>query len=219
MISGFIGATFILELRTLSSKFPAEIRHLQKREAAVRIAEPSDRTGAGKGVKRTFSTNTCLSKTCDQYFVDRAFAVELGEEIRAKSGIFLVHGPRSSGKTTMLRQLANYVVSDIYVYAWVDAFGPSYVAQTVTDFSVLMMQKLSVPSPSRASPEVQKAAAEYVSTYRNSVGTDSVIDDCFQFLFSRRYGSPENLQKLIFLIGEFDAVHSKPLSVGLAAAL
>jgi hypothetical protein len=119
----------------------------------------------------------------------------------------------------MLRRLANYVVSDRYVYAWVDALGPSNVAQTVTDFSVLMIQKLSVPSPSRASPEVQKAAAEYVSMYRNSVSTDSVIDDCFQFLFSRRYGSPENHQKLIFLIDVFDAVHSKPFSVGLAAAV
>jgi hypothetical protein len=204
----FTGATFMLKFFQLFKQFSKEFQYLQERELALLPSSPANTEIPKK--KRTFSTNTAIDRDSGHYYVDRSFAVELSEKIQADPGIFLVHGPRSSGKSTMLDQMINYLLSENsnYVYASIDVLGLSISnAPHVDNFVLKLMKELS-DDTSSASREVRVAAAAFIKDHEMTANG-------IQFLFKQDYQG----RKLILFVDEFDAAYDKPFSDGFAGYL
>jgi hypothetical protein len=201
------GASLLVEFSEWSIQFPEAFKFLRVREMADTTATS---TVDLPPKKRTFSTNTYINKSSGHFYIERLFAVKLATKMKEDPGIYLIHGPRSSGKSTLLGQVLRFLLADpdSYVFAVVDVLGVSATQSENIDMWMMKMMTGVSNENSMASPLVRQAAARYLQK-------PGMISNGLQFLFNQDYSS----RKLVLIFDEFDTVYDKPFAEGLAALL
>jgi hypothetical protein len=189
--SNWDGLNFMMKLDTLKTEFASEFKIL---EANVKARTESPANLPHLRVKKSFSTNTAIDNESGHFYIDRRFTLDLAKTIAATPGSYLVHGPRSSGKSTILGQLTKFLASNRkIVYASVDTLGLAF-APTIDLFIKGLIHEISREN-SRVSPVVRLAAVSFLSGPRTAVNG-------IQHLFETNYGG----RKLVLLLDEFDSV-------------
>jgi hypothetical protein len=198
------GTNFMMKLDHLKLEFGSELKYLEEREH-TRAESPGNMVPVR--VQRSFSTNTAIDEQSGHFYIDRAFAVKLAKSIASNPGAYLVHGPRSSGKSTVLGQLLNYLgMKKKLVYASVDVLG-FYLAPNIEEFMKRFASEIAREN-SRASPEVRAVANSFLS----NPGTAA---NALQYLFDASYDG----KKLVLILDEFDACYAQAYSANLASSL
>jgi hypothetical protein len=202
--SNLDGLNFMMKLDTLKTEFASEFKIL---EGHVKARTESPANLPHLTVKKSFSTNTAIDNESGHFYIDRLFTLDLAKAIAATPGSYLVHGPRSSGKSTILGQLTKFLAMNRkIVYASVDTLGLAS-APTIDLFIKGLIHEIARDN-SRVSPVVRLAAVSFLSEPGTAVNG-------IQHLFETNYGG----RKLVLLLDEFDSCYGQRFSEGLATCL
>jgi len=183
--NSYIGIRFVAELNNIPQEAKGELETL----ANLVLAAPVLELVAMKKEK-TFSTNTDITPDDNHFFVERRKRAPLLITIEEQGGYILIHGPRSSGKTTLSLQLMSHIDRDEFVVGQVRNQDREMLEETRWD---IMMEGLAVNA--NTSPEVQAAARRRLP-FRNPL----------IHLFRSDYGG----KKLVLVWDEFDNAYGRP---------
>ena len=136
----------------------------------------------------TFSLHGAVKKGGDYFCIGRLPAIHSLKNIR-KPGFSLIHGPRRSGKTTLVNQIIKRLNPDHFVFGTFQLPNPDI---PVSKIWVALAQNLS-HKDTLASPQVREAAKDYLTMPPRPT-------EFLRHLFNQNYGG----KKLILFWDEFD---------------
>jgi len=189
---GYDGEGLVAELDNVPQEAKDELETLSNllQAAPAQVPVPAKK-------EKTFSVNTDIKKGSDHFFVERRKRSDLldiiekeSDEIDKIGGIILIHGPRSSGKTTLSLQLMSHIDRDEFVVGQVQT--PDREMEENQRWQQ-MMESLALNQ--NTSPEVQAAARSFLP-----------FGEPLVHLFRSDYGG----KKLVLFWDEFDIAYGRP---------
>jgi len=182
------GKGFLANITDLDERHAAEMGQLAELANSDPMLKPNP-----VHPKKTFSTNTTLLSKTSHFYVQRLFKVDLSQEIKS-GGFLLLHGPRSSGKSTLMFQLITGLPSTKFVYGKLELSAANVTIENMWNQAMASLADNS----SNASEEVRHAAQQYLDGQTKYQGSP------LMHLFRQPYGE----KKLVLFWDEFDNAYT-----------